>query len=205
VARVLGNMAAMLESLLDLVTASTWTYAILFGLAAADAVFPVVPSEASVIAAGVLAATDRLDVGLVIAAAAAGAWVGDNTSYVAGRRIGRPIARRFFTRPKALRRLEWARGQLDERGAYLVVIARFIPGGRTATTFTAGLVHYRWLARFGPLTVLAAVIWATYATLVGYLGGRVFVERPVYGLVLAFALAAAVAVAIEVSRRVRHG
>jgi membrane protein DedA with SNARE-associated domain len=94
---------------------------------------------------------------------------------------------------------------LDVRGWYLIVIARFIPGGRTATTFTAGVVEYPWATRFAPLTVLAALIWATYAALVGYLGGRIFIERPVYGIVLAFAIAGAVVLGVEVSRRLRHG
>jgi membrane protein DedA with SNARE-associated domain len=197
-------MAAMLESLLELITASRWTYLLLFGLAAADAVFPIVPSEASVITAGVLAATGRLDVELVIAAGAAGAGVGDNVSYLAGRRVGRPLTRRLFDGPKAKRRLDWASDQLEERGAYLVVVSRFIPGGRTATTFTAGLVRYPWLRRFGPLTVVAAVIWASYAALLGYLGGRIFIDRPLLALGVALALAAGVTVAVEVVRRVRR-
>src|SRR3712207_9228655 len=84
---------------------------------------------------------DALPISAVILAGAAGAWVGDNASYVTGRRLGRPLTRRFFKRPRAQRRLTWARDQLDRRGWYLVVVARFIPGGRTAVTFTAGLVR----------------------------------------------------------------
>lgn len=194
----------MLESLLDLVTASRWTYLLLFAFAAADAVFPVVPSEASVITAGVLATTGRLDLALVIGAAAAGAWIGDNTSYVGGRTVGRPIARRVFRGPKAKRRLGWAADQLERRGAYLVVMSRFIPGGRTATTFTAGLVRYPWLVRFGPLTVVAAVFWALYASLLGYAGGRIFVQRPLLALLVALGLAGGVTLAVELVRRARR-
>lgn len=194
----------MLQSLLDLVTASNWTYGLLFALAAVDAVFPVVPSEAAVITAGVLAAADRLDLAVVIAVAATGAWIGDNASYAIGRHVGRPIERRLFGGAKAQRRLAWARRQLEERGMYLVVVARFVPGGRTATTFTAGLVGYRWLMRFAPLTVVAAALWAAYAGLVGFLGGRVFIERPLYGLALAFAIAGSVALGVEVVRRLRR-
>lgn len=194
----------MLESLLDLVTASRWTYLLLFAFAAADAVFPVVPSEASVITAGVLAGTGRLDLGLVIGAAAAGAWIGDNTSYGLGRTVGRPVTRRLFRGPKATGRLEWARGQLERRGAYLVVVSRFIPGGRTATTFTAGLVRYPWLLRFAPLTVLAAIVWALYAALLGFLGGRIFIERPLLAILVALAIAGGVTLAVEVVRRARR-
>ena len=148
-----------------------------------------------------LAGTGRLDVALVIAAAAAGAWVGDNASYLTGRRLGRPVARRFFRRPKAKRRLEWAARLLETRGGYLVVVSRFIPGGRTATTFTAGLVRYRWLARFLPFSVVAALLWASYAALLGYFGGSIFERRPLYALLLAFGIAAAITLAVEVYRR----
>lgn len=194
----------MLASLLDLITGSRWTYLILFGVAAADAVFPLVPSEASAIAAGVLAGAGNLDLRAVVGAAAAGAWVGDNVSYLAGRRLGRPLARRFFRKPKAQRRLDWASTQLQRRGGYLIVVARFIPGGRTATTFTAGLVHYPWLRRFLPFSAAAAAIWGTYAALLGYLGGRVFEEHPGYGLLVALALAATITVAVEIVRRSRR-
>ena len=194
----------MLEWLTELVTASRWSYAILFAVAALDAVIPLVPSETMVIAAGVLAAADRLALTGVLGAAALGAFVGDNASYLAGRKLGRPIARRVFHGKRARERLAWAERQLEERGAYVIVIARFVPGGRTAVTFTAGLVALPWARRFLPFSVLAALVWASYATLIGYFGGRVFEQRPWYGLGLALALAAALVVAVELFRRARR-
>jgi membrane-associated protein len=198
------DYAGVFESLLDLITASNWTYLVLFGIAALDAFFPVVPSETAVITAGVLAASGRLDLAFVLGSAAAGAWLGDNISYFLGRRVGHPIRRRFFDGERARARLAWARRQLEVRGPPLIVLARFVPGGRTAVTFTAGLVHYPWVTRFLPWSLVAAVAWALYAGLVGYLGGRVFEEEPLYGLLLAFAIAGTVALAYEVVRRLRR-
>lgn len=194
----------MFESLFDYVSGSSWTYAFLFAVAALDVVFPVVPSEASVITAGVLAASGDLIIVLVIAAAAAGAWLGDNGSYLIGRTLGNRAARRFFRGEKAQRRLQWAERLLRTRGAYLIVVSRFIPGGRTATTFTAGLVRYPWPQRFLPLTILATLIWASYAALIGYLGGSVFEEKPLYALLLAFGIAVTITVVVEGYRRLRH-
>ena len=194
----------MFESLFDNVSGSPWTYAFLFAVAALDVVFPVVPSEASVITAGVLAASGDLIIVLVIAAAAAGAWLGDNGSYLIGRTLGNRAARRFFRGEKAQRRLQWAERLLRTRGAYLIVVSRFIPGGRTATTFTAGLVRYPWPQRFLPLTILATLIWASYAALIGYLGGSVFEEKPLYALLLAFGIAVTITVVVEGYRRLRH-
>src|SRR5919112_1029853 len=102
----------MFESGLELLTASNWAYALLLGFAAADVLFPVVPSEAALIAAGVAA-------------------------------------------------------------------------GRTAATLSAGVTHLAWPTRFLPYTVAAGLFWASYATLLGYLGGRLFVDRPLLGLLVA--------------------
>ena len=58
-------------------------------------------------------------------------------------------------------------------------------------------------ARFTRLAALAAVIWASYAALLGYAGGRTFEEHPWRGLVAAFALALAVTLVVELARRLR--
>ena len=193
----------MFESLHDLVNDSSWTYLALFAIAALDAVFPLVPSETAVITAGVLASSGGLELWLVILSAAAGAWLGDNTSYLIGNRIGTPVAHRFFAGERARHRLEWARGQLDERGAIVILLARFIPGGRTAVTFTAGLVRYPWKERFLPFSIIAGSVWAAYAALLGYLGGKIFEEKPLYGLLLAFGIAGTIAIGYEAIRRWR--
>jgi membrane-associated protein len=139
----------------------------------------------------------------VIAVGAAGAFLGDNTSYAGGRFVGGPIQQRLFTGEKAQRRLEWAKGFLKERGSYVFIVARFIPGGRTATTFTAGLVHFRWLRGFVPFVAIAAVFWSSFGTLIGYFGGKVFEDQPIYALLMAFGIAAAITVAAETWRRAR--
>src|SRR3954469_15442391 len=81
----------------DLVAnASGWAYAILFVLAFLDALVPVVPSETSVITAGVVASAGDLNLPLVIAFAGAGAVAGDNAAYFVGHRYGQRINDRFF-------------------------------------------------------------------------------------------------------------
>jgi membrane-associated protein len=163
------------------------------------------PSESALIVCGIQAGRGELSLGLVIALGAAGAFLGDNTSYAGGRFIGGPIQRRLFAGEKAHRRLDWAKGFLKERGGYVFIVARFIPGGRTATTFTAGLVHFRWLGSFVPFVAIAAVFWSTFGTLIGYFGGRVFEDQPIYALLLAFGIAAAITLAAEAWRRGRAG
>ena len=90
---------AFLQSLIDLLTGSVWTYPILFGICVGDALIPAFPSETAVIVCGIQAARGQLSLELVIACAAAGAFVGDNLCYAVGRWLGTPAVERFFRRP----------------------------------------------------------------------------------------------------------
>ena len=62
----------MFQSLVDVVTQSSWVYALILGIAALDAVFPLVPSEATVVAAAALAGAGDLVFLLVLVAGGAG-------------------------------------------------------------------------------------------------------------------------------------
>ena len=179
--------------------ASGWAYAIVLFLAFLDAFFPVVPSETVVITAGVVASKGDLELVPLIVAAAAGAFLGDNTSYLIGRRFGTRIMDRFFRSEKSRSRIDWAERQLTERGGELILVARFIPGGRTAVTLSAGSLEYPW-RRFAVFDAAAALTWALYAALLGYFGGRTFEDEAWKGLVLALVIAFGVAGGIELVR-----
>jgi membrane protein DedA with SNARE-associated domain len=196
-------LLGLLQGLIELLTGSLWTYPLLFGICAGDALIPAFPSETTVIVCGIQAARGELSLEWVIVCAAAGAFTGDNASYAVGRWLGTPAVKRFFSGEVAQGRLDWARNFLKDRGSYVLIVARFIPGGRTAATFTAGLVHLRWSTRFAPYILAAAVLWSVYAALLGYLGGRLFEDKPIYALLLAFGIAAVITIGVEGWRRVR--
>jgi membrane-associated protein len=183
--------------------ASGWAYAAVVLVSLLDAIVPIVPSETVVITAGVLAADGKLSLPAIIVTAAVGAFAGDNLAYLIGRRFGTRIVDRFFTSEKARGRIEWAKKQLRERGGQLIVVGRFIPGGRTAITLSAGLLRYPW-RRFAAFDGLSAVVWALYASLLGYLGGQAFEHAPWRGLLLALALGFALGGLVEVVGRVRR-
>jgi membrane-associated protein len=189
------------DSLTEYVSGSPWTYAFLFGIAALDVIFPVVPSETSVILGGVFASSGDLMLVLVIVFAAGGAIFGDNVSYLIGRTLGERIVERFFQGERR-KRIDWAGEQIRERGPYLIVVGRFIPGGRTAVTLAAGLLEMPW-RRFIVFDVAAGIVWGTYAALLGYVGGRTFEENPLYGFLVAFAVALGVTAAVEAYRWAR--
>jgi membrane-associated protein len=185
----------VLDSLVDLISGSPWTYGIVFFVSFLDVLLPIVPSETTVITAGVLAASGDLNVALVIAAAAGGACLGDNVAYFLGHSLEAFVQRRFFA-GKRRRHLEKAERMLEERGGYFIIIGRFIPGGRTAVTFGAGVLDYPW-RRFIMFDVAAGLLWATYAGLLGFFGGKAFEDDPLKGIILALAIAFGVAGAVE--------
>jgi membrane-associated protein len=191
----------LFQSLTDYVSGSPWTYAFLFGVAALDVVFPLVPSETSVILAGVLASSGDLVLFAVILVAAGGAILGDNTAYWIGRTAGPRLVERFF-RGERKKRIDWAERQVQERGGYLILVGRFIPGGRTAVTLACGLLEMRW-HRFIGFDVAAGLMWASYAALLGYFGGKAFEEQPWKGFIVAFVVALGITGGIEMYRWLR--
>ncbi len=193
----------MFHQMVDWVSGSNWSYAAIFGVAVLDAFFPLVPSETMVIIAGTLAGSGDLSLAFVILAAWGGAVVGDNISYSIGKFAGERTVKRLFNHEKAHKGFDWAEQQLEERGSYIILIARFIPFGRTAVTFTSGYTQGMPWHRFIRYDVIAGGLWATYATMLGYLGGKQFEEQPWKGIVLGLAIAFTVAFLIEFIRHRR--
>lgn len=188
---------------------SPWFYAVIFAIAMLDSVIPLVPSETMVIIGGVAAGSGGLDGGehtlilpLVIVSGMLGAFVGDHLSYYIGHSATDRITSRYAHSERGRRRLDWAKSHIRDRGGLLLITARFIPGGRTLITLTCGITNQRrnWFAKW---VAIAAAIWATYAALLGYVGGKTFADNHTGAFLLAFSLAVSVTVVIEVVRYIR--
>jgi membrane-associated protein len=179
---------------------SWWIYLALWAFAALDGFFPAVPSETLVVTAGVFAAAHGApNLYLVIVVAALGAFVGDHLSYLLGRGAGGRLLDRVQPGTRRHAAVLWARRSLASRGGLVLVVARYIPGGRTAITLTMGSVRYP-LRRFTGFAALAAVSWAAYCSLVGYIGGKAFEDNPLKGVILGIGLAVAMTVVVELVR-----
>jgi len=190
---------AILDTLHDVMT-SPWIYPALFALAMLDGFFPVVPAETSVITAGVFAAsTGAPNLALVIVVAAVGAFAGDHISYA----IGRTTNHRLRGGRRSGKAFAWAERALAERGGLVLVVARYIPGGRTACTLTMGAVAYPRRS-FALFDGLATVSWALYSALIGYVGGAAFENDPVKGLLLGLGIALSITAVAETVRHVRR-
>jgi len=180
---------------------SALAYLVIFGLAAFDVLVPILPSETAVVLGGVLAYQGRLYLLFVLLAAAAGAILGDHLSYGLGRgsqRLRRVAERRESNRIAGkVGRLEaWAAHRLEEHGPVVLIVARFIPGGRTASTFASGRVHYP-LHTFSIVTVVAGLLWAGFGVALGYIGGTTFEHNTILATCLGVAVGAGLALIIE--------
>ena len=193
----------MFDTFVDWVSGSRWSYVAIFAVSLLDAFFPIVPSETAVITGGVVASTGDLSLPLVILAASTGAFIGDNISYGLGAWLGERTVKRVFRAEKSRKAFEWAEGQLEVRGFYLIIVARFIPGGRTAVTFSSGYTQGITYRRFVIADAIAATIWGSYAALLGYFGGKQFEEEPWKGLIAAFVIAVSLALLVELVRHQR--
>jgi membrane-associated protein len=180
------------------------SYVIALVAPALDAVIPLIPSESAIIALGVATSGDsdpRLY--LLVGLAAVGAFLGDNLCYFIGLRYSPWIDRKVFSSTKGRARRAWAEQKLDRFGFGIILVCRFIPGGRTAVTLTCGVTHFN-RRQFVVATAISAVIWASYAFFLGRIGGKAFEGRSWLGLVVALGVALVVSGLIEVVRRLRR-
>jgi len=181
---------------------SPWLYLLVLCLAALDGFFPIVPSETVVIAAAAYAVTGAPNALLILVVAWAGAVCGDLISHHLGRGAG-PIARWFRRRRWGGALLGWAERELQARGGMLLISARFIPGGRTATTLTSGMLRYP-RPRFLGVAVIGGLLWSLYSVGIGMAGGIAFHDQPLLGVAVGIGLALLLAGAIEGVRLLRR-
>jgi membrane protein DedA with SNARE-associated domain len=191
-------VTGLIDSLTTLVTDSPITYLVIFAMAAIDVIVPVLPAEATVTAAAVLAGQGTLSIAWVMVAAGLGAFVGDNIAYWIGRAAGRPLVERVLR--GNTEQLDSIQEQFDKRGGIFIIIGRFVPGGRTAVAVGAGILHFNWL-QFVLYDAVAAVIWAFQAALPGYIGGSLIQDQPWLAMVFGFFLSAVLAGGIALAQR----
>ncbi len=195
---LIGDAFDTLKDLSD----GPWFIVAIFAVALLDSVIPLVPSETLVIVGGVAAGRGDQFLGFVILAGALGAFAGDNIAYQLGRSAEDWLRRTVFRSDAGAKRLEWATQQLEVRGGLLLITARFIPGGRTAVTIASGVTGQP-RKRFMLFDAVAATIWATYASLLGFIGGKTFENNHTLAFGVAFGLAVTGTVLIETIRWLR--
>ena len=182
-----------------------WAYVLCFVLVWFDAVIPIFPGETTLNAASTLAAQgDELELGLVMAAGAAGAIVGDSSLFWIARKSAARVQGQLdkaLENPKV--RAGW--DALDRSPGLLIVAGRYVPGMRFAVNATMGLssIPYR---RFLPWSVLGGILWSVYTCTLAYKVATTLSGFPLASLVISSLITSAALAAIYlVDRRRRRG
>ncbi|GGC93004.1 membrane protein [Tersicoccus solisilvae] len=175
---------------------TAWVLPVLFLLCVCDGFFPPLPSESVVVALTAIAvSTGSPALAGIVVAAAAGAIIGDNIAWLIGRSVG--VTRfRWMRRRRVQQAFRWARGELDRRGALLILTARYIPVGRVAVNMTAGATGFT-RPRFVLLTVIAGISWAGYSVVIGVLAGAWARDNHVLAAGVAIAIAVTVGIVVD--------
>ena len=159
---------------MDMSTAEGWGAAIylwIIPMVLGDAVFPPVPSEMAVITGGALAAEGTVNPWLVGLVAASASWLGDIVVFQLFKRRLSHVLDRWRWGRRVHRGIHEAIAKAGRSSTYGAIIgARFIPGGRLATSAAAGIADVS--ARgFSLCAALGGMLWAVWQTGLGYFAG----------------------------------
>ena len=206
---VIDLLQAALE--IDAVLAQTvtrfreWAYLLLFGVVFAETglvVAPFLPGDSLLFAAWTLAAGGHLSLWALLLVLTAAAVLGDLVNYTLGLRLGRGAllsGRLPFVKPA---HVEATEAFFARHGGKAVILARFVPFGRTLAPFLAGAAHMN-VVRFWAFNMIGAVAWVVTFTVGGYFFGSVPVVRDNLTLSMAVVVAASLAPAVVGSLRRR--
>ena len=149
---------------------------------------PFAPGEIATVTGGIAAADGELQLGLVIAAAAAGAIVGDNIGYLIGRKGGRRLLERpglFFTQRQRV--LAIADPFFEHHGAKAVFFGRWLPVLRVYASWLAGASKMPW-GKFVFWNATGGIAWVVSLALAGYWVGsaaiKVIEDMGRYGVIV---------------------
>jgi membrane protein DedA with SNARE-associated domain len=164
------------------------------------------PGETMLLVAAIYAGTThQLDIGMVIAAASAGAVLGDNIGYWFGREFGYELLLRFgryihFDQSK----MKLGMYLFLKHGGKVVFFGRFVAVLRVFAALLAGINQMDW-RRFLVFNVAGGVTWATILGLAGYnLGKQAHRLLGTAGLVILVLAALLLIVAFVAIRRNQH-
>lgn len=161
-------------------TAGPWAIAIMvvFTFIESGLLFPFLPGDSLLFAAGMLLPAMGTPFWLVWSLAAVAAVAGDQVGYVLGKKFGRGL---FADNARILKTSHLLKAEefFVLHGGKALVLARFVPIVRTYVPLVAGASAYRY-RKFVGWNVTGAVLWVTVMLTAGrLLGGVPFVAEHV--------------------------
>ncbi|MDV6374358.1 DedA family protein [Deinococcus arenicola] len=141
------------------------------------------PGDSLLIAAGLLAAGGKLNLGGVMAAVVAGALLGNTAGYFIGQRFGPAVFSnqnsRFF-KPEYVAQ---AQTFFVKYGALAVILARFVPIVRTLVPTLAGVSRMPF-ALYTLYNLIGALLWGVGLTALSYYLGQLIPDLDKYILLI---------------------
>jgi membrane protein DedA with SNARE-associated domain len=150
----------------------SYGYLVVFLLVMIESIGVPVPGETALVAAALYAgSTHKLNIWGVVAAAAAGAIIGDNIGYGIGRYGGAKLLLRYGHKVRLDEgRLKIGIWLFRRHGGKVVFWGRFVSILRTWAAFLAGANHMEW-RRFLVFNAAGGIVWATAYGVVYYVFG----------------------------------
>ena len=161
------SLDAHLPALVD--TMGGWSYAAIAGtvfLETGLVVAPFLPGESVLLTSGTLAGAGILDIVVLAPLLFLAAFLGDISSFLIGRFVGRHLV----SRPRRLLRpehVERAHAFYEKHGGLAIVLARFLPVVRTLAPFAAGVARMD-VRRFVAFAAAASALWVAVFLGAGY-------------------------------------
>ena len=143
-------------------------YFLLFGVLLACGLGIPIPEDITLFVAGILAYKDYINVWIAILVCMAGVLIGDSTIFFLGKKYGTTLTeKRFFHKFLPPERLAIVKEKFHEKGNKVIFAARFMPGLRAPTFFSAGTLHLPFKVFFfydglAALISVPTIVWVVY-------------------------------------------
>ncbi|MEE8722018.1 MAG: VTT domain-containing protein [Eggerthellaceae bacterium] len=139
-------------------------------------VFPFLPGDSLLFAAGVFAQGGGFSLPILIAVVCTAAIIGDQCNFAIGTLFGKRIIASGKVRALTPERIAQTHAVLEKYGAFGIFVGRFIPFVRTFVPFIAGMGGMSW-KKFALWNACGGLAWGSLFTTLGCLfGGIPFVQ-----------------------------
>lgn len=143
-------------------------YILVFSILLACGLGVPIPEDITLFVGGMLAYNGIVNVWVMILVCMAGVLVGDTTIFLLGAKYGRKLTDKpFFHKFLSPERLAIVQEKFHEKGNKVIFAARFMPGLRAPTFFSAGTLHLPFRVFFfydgmAALISVPTIVWVVY-------------------------------------------
>lgn len=135
---------------------------------------------------------------IACAAISTSAWLGDQTGYWIGRKVGPAIFNKTDSKFFSQKNVSRTNSFFEKYGSKAIIIAHFVPVMRTFVPVAAGIGQMNY-KRFLKYNIYGVIAWGTMVTLLGYWLGKIpFVAQHVEYFTIAFVILSTIPIALEV-------